>query len=166
MSNQNPFKKNSKPYLFFELAKPDINGQSRIVSVEEFKGEFEKLKMGNGGDWCRSDSSLAQKFIVVRNKNKNSICSVQLFGLNTKNQIKKNIRADIKVQITKMRCAILDISSVEVDHKDGHRDDFNNFQIENQKIDQFQPLSKAANNAKKNIVKNVDIVKKDLMLQN
>lgn len=119
------------------------------MSVDEFTGEYERLKMGNGGDWCRSDSSLAEKYIVERLKNKNSICSVQLFGFNTKNQIEKNIRLDIKKQISKMRCAILDISKVEVDHKDGHRDNFYNFQIENQNLDQFQPLSKAANNAKK-----------------
>lgn len=149
MNNKNPFKKDSKPYLFFELSQPDIYGQSRSVSINEFIGKYERLKFGNGGDWCRNDSSLAHKYIIERKKHKGAITAIQLFGLNTKNQIKKNIKSSIKTQITKMRCAVLDIGNVEVDHKDGHRDDYQNFNIEKQIIEQFQPLSKAVNNAKK-----------------
>ncbi|MES2853629.1 MAG: restriction endonuclease [Bacteroidota bacterium] len=147
--SHNPFKKDSKPYLFFELARPDENGQSRKVAVSEFINEYEKLKLGNGGSWCREDSSLGKKYIIERYKYKNTIVTVQLFGFNTKNQIHKDIKLSIKNKIKNMRCAVLDIGNVEVDHKDGHRDDYKNFKMENQESNQFQPLSKAVNNAKK-----------------
>jgi hypothetical protein len=149
MENNNPFSKNSKPYLFVELAKPDKNGQSRKVFVNEFTYEFETLKFGNGGDWCRSDGSLAKKYILERFKEKNSIVAIQLFGFNTKNQISKQIRTDIVKQINAEKCAILQVSKVEVDHKDGRRDDYQNFKKENQTTEQFQALSKAANTAKR-----------------
>lgn len=40
-------------------------------------------------------------------------------------------------------------SSIEVDHKNGKYDELSNIELENQKIDDFQPLSKAANDAKR-----------------
>lgn len=157
---ENTFKKNSKPYLFIELAQPNEHGGSRKVSVKEFEGKYENLKFGNGGDWCRSDGSLAKKYIVKRHKIKGAIAFVELTGFNTKAQIKKNIRKDIHNFISKQRCAVLDISNVEVDHKDGHRDDYLNFNLKNQDKDQFQPLSKAANNAKKQHCKDCRNTKK------
>lgn len=35
-----------------------IEAFSRWVSVEEFVGEYEILKFGNGGSWCRANSTL------------------------------------------------------------------------------------------------------------
>lgn len=151
---ENPFKKGSKPFLFFELAKPDKNGDSRKVLVSEFEAKYESLKFGNGGDWCRSDGSLAKKFNLERFKEKGAIVAVQLFGYNEKNQISKQIRNDIVKSISSQKCAVLLISNVEVDHKDGRRDDYKNFITENQLEGHFQPLSKAPNNAKKQHCKN------------
>ena len=145
----NPFQKNSKPYLFYELATPNEYGHSRKVFASEFEGKYERLKLGNGGDWCRTDGSLGMKFKIERFKEKGRIVAVQLFGENTKTKISKQIRSDIVSKISKQRCAVLDVSKVEVDHKDGHRDDYDNFKIENQREDQFQPLSKSANTAKR-----------------
>lgn len=52
--------------------------------------------------------------------------------------------------ISKKRCVVLDVgSSIEVDHKNGKYDELSNIELENQKIDDFQPLSKAANDAKR-----------------
>ena len=79
----------------------------------------------------------------------NSIIAVQLFGLNTKKQIQKQIRSDIAKEISSQKCAVLHIGNVEVDHKDGHRDDYENLKPENQTLDDFQPLSKAVNCAKR-----------------
>lgn len=54
------------------------------------------------------------------------------------------------VLISKQRCVVLDVgSSIEVDHKNGKYDELSNIELENQKIDDFQPLSKAANDAKR-----------------
>ena len=146
---KNPFRKNTKPYLFYELAQPDKNGFSREVKVTEFVGKYKDLKFGNGGDWPRTDGPIGNKFNIDRIKEKGKIVSIKLFGNNTKAKILKKIRKDISEIIYTRRCVVLDISKVEVDHKDGHRDDYNNFKLENQSLDQFQPLSKAVNNAKK-----------------
>ena len=139
----------SKVQLFLELAKPDETGNSRKVLISEFIDKYERLQFGNGGDWCRTDGTLAKKYIVERHKQGNSIIAVQLFGLNTKKQIHKQIRSDIVKEISSQKCAVLYISNVEVDHKDGHRDDYENLKPENQKIDDFQPLSPAVNEAKR-----------------
>jgi len=148
----NPFRKESKNYLFYELASPDEQGHSREVLVEEFTGKYERLTLGNGGDWCRTDGALGKKFLIERRKlnGKGRIISVQLFGHNTKAKILKQIKAEIVKDISSRRCVILDVgSSIEVDHKDGHRDDFSNLASEDQTLEQFQPLSKSANTAKR-----------------
>ena len=52
-------KKQSKRELFLELALPDDEGfSSRAVETTQFVGKYDRLKMGNGGDWCRHDSAL------------------------------------------------------------------------------------------------------------
>lgn len=146
--------KTSKVQLFLELANPDKTGNSRKVLVEEFVGKYEKLKFGNGGDWCRSDGSLAKKFIVERFRDGNSIVAVQLFGHNTKKKINKQIDSKISKIIKSQKCVVLYVGNVEVDHKDGHRDDYENLKIKNQKIDDFQPLSPSVNKAKRQHCKN------------
>ena len=144
------FKQGGKPALFIELAKPDETGNSRKVFTSEFVGKYAKLNsFGNGGDWCRSDGNLAKIYIVERFVEKGSIVAIQLFGLNTKKQIQKQIRSDIVKEISYQKCAVLNISNVEVDHKDGHRDDYENLKPENQKLEDFQPLSPAVNKAKR-----------------
>ncbi|EJB79060.1 hypothetical protein KVL28_05840 [Helicobacter pylori] len=52
----------SKKELFLELAQPDENGVSRWVSVTEFVGKYQGLQLGNGGSWCRDNSSLTKEF--------------------------------------------------------------------------------------------------------
>lgn len=154
MPNKNTadLKKTSKTDLFLELAKPDEHGFSREVLVKEFIGKYGRLKFGNGGDWCRSDGSLASKYIVKRyhqNGETGPISSIQLHGFNTKHQINKQIRKDIADEIKKQKCRILYISDVEVDHKDGHRDSFATISPDNQNLDDFQPLASSVNKAKR-----------------
>lgn len=52
----------SKKELFLELVQPDKNGMSRWVSTIEFIGKYQGLQLGNGGSWCRNNSSLAKEF--------------------------------------------------------------------------------------------------------
>jgi hypothetical protein len=141
-------KSKSKTELFLELARPDEEGFSRCVSSDEFVGEYSRLSLGNGGDWCRSDGSLGRKFNIERIKEKGKIISVRLHGWR-KNPVNRVINSIIRKSIEKKRCAILDIGNVEVDHKDGRLDDHRIFNPETQKLEDFQPLSKAANNAKR-----------------
>lgn len=141
-------KRKSKHELFLELAKPDAQGFSRPVSVDKFTGKYAGLKFGNGGSWCRDDGSLAKIYNVIRNKKGNAIASVELHGFK-KNPINKVIPKKIRTQIVKSRCAVLDVGNVECDHKDGRRDDPRFNDPSKLTLDDFQPLSKAANNAKK-----------------
>ena len=142
--------KTTKPDLFLELAKPDKDGFSRIVYVKEFESNprYSRLMFGNGGDWCREDGTLGKKYNINRIKEKNAIVAIQLEGYK-KVPIEKSIPASIKKEIKDKRCVILDTGKPECDHKDGRRDD-PRFNDPNQvRITDFQPLSKTANNAKR-----------------
>ncbi len=140
--------KKSMPDLFLELAKPDKEGFSEPIDVDNFTGVYEGLRFGNGGSWCRDDGTLAKKFNIRRNKKGNKIISVQLQGYK-KIPIDKPIPIGIKRAISSERCAVLATSKVEIDHKDGRRDDPRLFDINTVKEEDFQPLSKAVNNAKR-----------------
>lgn len=142
------FREGSLASLFLELAKPDVDGFSRRVPTEEFVNDYEGLRLGNGGSWCRDDGPLAREFNVYRIKEKGKIVAVQLHG-RKKQPILKPIPADIKAKIVAQRCAVLNTSNPECDHKDGRRDDPRLNDPALVTIDDFQPLSKAANNAKR-----------------
>ena len=144
------FREGSKASRFLELAQPNEDGFSRAVPIEEFVGPYTDLVMGNGGDWCRSDGSLARVFNVRRIKQKNKIVAVELHGFK-KRPIDKSIPPQIVAEIRSRRCAVLGTSNPECDHKDGHIDDWGD--PAEFTIDDFQPLSKAANGAKRQACK-------------
>lgn len=142
----------TKKDLFIELAKPDINGISRWVNASEFTWKYKELQLGNGGSWCRKESSLAKKYIIEFDKklsSGNGIDAVRLNGLNQDDLGTQHIRNDIKNIIKKERCVILCTSKPEVDHKNGWKNDLEVMNPKTQKIEDFQPLSKAANDAKR-----------------
>jgi RNase P subunit RPR2 len=149
-------KDKTKTELFLELAKPDAQGCSKWVDVSEFIGEFKELKLGNGGSWCRKESTLARKYMIEFDKSKtsgNSIDRIRLVGFNDEDIGNQTIRTDIKKEIKNKRCVILWTSGVEVDHKDGRKDNLNVMSTLTQKLSDFQPLSKAANDAKRQFCK-------------
>lgn len=136
----------SKIELFFELAgEIDKDGFSRKVYVAEFVGKYQSLVFGNGGDWCRSDGHLGKIYNIVRHKEKGRIVYVELHGFN-KNPVNKSIPAWISKHIKKERCRVLHTGNPECDHKDGRYDDP---KLDDPSLDMFQPLSKGANDAKR-----------------
>lgn len=148
--------------LFLELAKPNKDGVSRWVPVSEFIGKYKKLQLGNGGSWCRASSSLAKKYIVEFDKSKtsgNSIDRVRLAGFNNKKILNQNIRKDIKDFYKVQNCVMLGVNGqsentkIEIDHKDGRKEDHRLSTLSEQQITDFQPLSKAANDIKRQICK-------------
>ncbi len=149
--------KDTKNNLFIELAEPDIEtGISRWVDVSEFVGRYKSLELGNGGSWCRKESTLAKVYIIEFDKNQtagNRIDRIKLNGLNKEDLGSQQIRADIKKVIKAQRCVILATSNPEVDHKNGRKNDLRVMTLETQNLDDFQPLSKAANDAKRQICK-------------
>ncbi|HHU46901.1 MAG TPA: restriction endonuclease [Bacteroidales bacterium] len=152
----------TKTDLFLELAKPNTKGVSRWVNTSEFVGKYKVLQLGNGGSWCRASSTLAKKYIVEFDKSKtsgNSIDAIRLLGFNTEKTFNQNIRQDIKDFYKNQNCVMLGINGnsentkIEIDHKDGRKDNCRISDTKTQKLEDFQPLSKAANNAKRQICK-------------
>ena len=149
--------------LFIELANPDKNGISRWVNTSEFIGRYSSLKLLNGLGWGRKSSSLAKRYIVEVDKtitNGNKIDRIRLNGFNTSNDknISQTIRANIKKELSKKRCVILGTNrscdhKIEIDHKDGRKINERIMNTQTQSIDDFQPLSKPANDAKRQFCK-------------
>ncbi|MCD7905766.1 MAG: hypothetical protein LUG24_09475 [Clostridiales bacterium] len=125
---------------------------SREISIEELKSIHPDFESTNGCQWARSDNSyLGKRYIIKRPKAKGRVAAVKLDGANNKS-IKRNrgIKREIVDKLSKQRCSILDISTnIEIDHKDGHYDVLSNQDTVTQKESDFQPLSKAANDAKR-----------------
>ncbi len=137
-----------------ELAQPDKNGVSRWVSVTEFVGKYQGLQLGNGGSWCRNNSSLAKEFNLEFDKGQtlgNSIDRIRLNGYNTECVFNQNIRQDIKNHYKQQCCAMCGVrgnsenTQIEVDHKDGRKDDLRVSDSNAQTFDDFQALCKACN---------------------
>lgn len=143
----------TKVELFLKLAKPNKDGISRWVYVDEFVDEYAELKLGNGASWCRKESSIAKAYNIEFKKTQgNRIAAIRTNGFNN-NTSSQHIRADIKREIKKMRCVVLGTSKPEVDHKNGRKNEDRVMLNINQKISDFQPLSKAANDAKRQYCK-------------
>ena len=152
----------TKRELFIELAEPDNKGVSRWVAVSEFTGRYKALQLGNGGSWCRKNSSLAKKYFVEFDKSitpGNSFDRIRLNGYNTEKSFNQNVRQDIKDYYKKQNCVMLGVNGksentrIEIDHKDGRKDDHRISNPATQKLSDFQPLSKAANDVKRQICK-------------
>lgn len=150
----------TKTELFIKLAEPNENGISRWVMTSEFVDNYKELQLGNGGSWCRANSSLAKKYKVEFDKTKtlgNSIDAIRLNGFNNEQAFNQNIRQDIKDFYKNKNCVMLGIrgnsenTKIEIDHKDGRKNDDMVSDVKTQRVEDFQPLCKAANDAKRQI---------------
>lgn len=155
-------KKPTLTKLFIELAAPDKDGVSRWVDISEFKGKYESLKLGNGLSWGRASSALAKKYIIEVDRSRSageSIDAVRLNGYNQATIFNQSIRSDIKNYYKTQNCVMLGINGssentrIEIDHKDGRKNDIRVGDIKSQRLEDFQPLCKAANDAKRQICK-------------
>ena len=145
----------TKTELFIKLAQPNENGVSRWVDISEFVGEYACLTFGNGASWARKESTLAKKYIIEFDKSitpGNGIDRIRLNGLNN-GDYSQHIRAEIKRTIKAQRCVVLGTSNPEVDHKNGLKNEDRVMRNEDQRLEDFQPLSKAANDAKRQYCK-------------
>ncbi len=157
----------SKKELFLELAQPDKTGVSRWVSVTEFIGKYQGLwgvgvPGSNGGTWCGGNSSLAKEFnleFVYRKAQGNPIDRIRLNGYKTRGVFNQSIRQDIKNYYKQQCCAMCgargnsENTQIEVDHKDGRKDDLRVSDSNTQILDDFQALCKACNDKKRQICK-------------
>ena len=145
----------TKTEFFIKLAQPNENGISRWVDIDEFVGEYASLTFGNGASWARKESTLAKRYIIEFDKSitpGNGIDRIRLNGFND-GDYSQHIRADIKRAIKARRCVVLGTSNPEVDHKNGMKNEDRVMRNEDQRLEDFQPLSKAANDAKRQFCK-------------
>ncbi|MDD3344613.1 MAG: hypothetical protein PHR87_13690 [Sulfurospirillaceae bacterium] len=143
----NPFRKNSKAWQFLEICDLDyVTGFSNVISSEIL--EQYGLKTTNGGDWCRSDGPLGKYFNISRPLLKGRIASIQLMGYK-KNSFSNKINTTIRDFYKHQDCRVLCIGGdfIEIDHKDGRKDDFG--MPNEQTIEDFQPMHRNANIAKR-----------------
>lgn len=146
----------TKKELFLELADPDVEGNSRWVDIREFTGKYASLSFGNGASWARKEQSLAKEYFVEFDKSQTSGVSIDRVRLQGKHEDKSSdaIKTSIKKEIKKERCIVLGTSNPEVDHKNGRKNEKRVMEQKEQRLSDFQPLSKAANDAKRQACKN------------
>jgi hypothetical protein len=78
---------------------------------------------------------------------------------NTSTQFNQRIRSDIKDFYKNKKCVMLGVNGfsentkIEIDHKDGRKNDDRVSDLAGQKLEDFQPLCKAANDAKRHFCK-------------
>lgn len=149
--------------LFLELAQPNEKGESRWVYVSEFVGKYKSLELGNGWSWGRASSPLQRKYKVEVNRGLtpgNRIDAIRLVGFNEEQHFSQAIRKDICDTIRRRKCVMLGVNgtsentTIEVDHKDGRKNDMRVSDPSTQRLEDFQPLCKAANDIKRQICKN------------
>ena len=158
---KNPFKKDSKAYKFLELANPDEKWFSREVKITEFVGNYSNLKFWNWADWARTSSSFCRTFnveFIKSNEVWKPTIAIKLNWFKEKDNKTQHIRYDIKKEISGKRCIILWTNrscdhKTEVDHKDWRKKDDLVMNPKTQKLEDFQPLSKPANDAKRQFCK-------------
>ena len=149
-------KKLTKIELSEKLAQPDENGVTRWVSVDEFVGEYQGLQLLNGAGWSRDDGQFGRIYIIERDKSRtpgNRTDAIRTVGFNTKDKYSSYISPEIKRAIQARRCVVLGTSNPEVDHKNGMKNEGRVMKNEAQRLSDFQPLSKAANDAKRQFCK-------------
>lgn len=144
--------------LFEMYAEVDYNPDdpitcfSREVPIAELKNIHPGFESSNGCQWARSDNSyLGKKYKIKRPQKSGKVFAIQLDGPNN-NSLKqfRGIKKEIRDILSTQKCSILDVSSnIEIDHKNGKYNDLTNISLDNQKLSDFQPLSKAANDAKR-----------------
>ena len=138
--------------IFERIAEPDADGFSKEISITELKKIHPNFQSTNGNQWARSDISyLGRKFIIKRHIEGGQVSSVKLDGNNTDSINKyRGIPSSIRNVIRKKRCTILDIgTNIECDHKNGRYNSLSSLSNDTQKEEDYQPLSKAANDAKR-----------------
>ena len=118
------------------------------VKISELEKLNPSYRTRNGCDWARVDSSyIAKKYDIKLNKEDRRVEEIVVLGPRTTPAIDRRISADVRKALKGGRCAILDTGgNTEIDHKNGR---YNYPALADQTPEDFQNLSKAANDAKR-----------------
>ena len=149
MANKDPknikFKVGSQADIFERAAKVNKQGQGQEVLVSDFP-ELGLQPFGNGSGWARDDGPLGKKYRIFRRKDDGGrIVSVNVTGW-AEPQFPNGIADEVREHYKDQKCRILATGrNIEMDHKDGRKHSY----MPVESCEEFQPLSKAANDAKR-----------------
>lgn len=145
----------------------DENGWSEIIFIDDLVNRHgDKFMSNNGCQWARDNQSSCKFYNIQRfnaksmgmtdKYNWNKIVAIQFQGLKNLDEINNhNIPSEIRTSFKNIPCAILGVVAnfMEIDHKNGRYDE------QTYEFDDFQSLSKAANDAKREHCKKCKISK-------
>lgn len=145
----------TKIQLFEELANIDENGFSRWVYTTEFVGKYQSLQLLNGSGWARNDGAFGKKYIIEKDYSitpGNKIDAIRTCGFNKAPKTTQNIRSDIYTFYQNKPSALSGVfekNRMEIDHKNGRKDNLRVMNIATQTVDDFMPLTKSENDMKR-----------------
>ena len=144
------FRKDTLASIFLEIAKPNQLGHSDWIYIEDLIEIDPAFKTSNGCSWGRDDGAL-REYRIERDKkgkdgkNGRGVQRIRLTGIQESAK-EKQVPNRIGVAIRARRCVVLDVGSrIECDHKNGRYESL----PEHLELNDFQALSKAANDAKR-----------------
>jgi hypothetical protein len=139
------FKTGSQAAIFEEAACVNKQGQGKEVLVENFP-RLGLQPFGNGSGWARDDGPLGKKYRIFRRKDDSGrIVSVNVTGW-AEPRFDGTIAPEVYEHFKNQKCRVLATGrNIEMDHKDGRKHSFKPVDSP----DEFQPLSKAVNDAKR-----------------
>ena len=139
--------------IFIEnYVRPD--GSSDLIMIEDLIEKYgERFKSNNGCQWARNGSKLDNLYIIKRYNAKelgikgiawNRVVAIQTFGSKEDREY-HSIPASVYTTLKGKPCSVLGVvtSDMEIDHKNGK---YNTLGTD---IEDYQPLTKAANDAKR-----------------
>ena len=148
--------------MFLQAAEPDNEGKTRLWLYTELEALYPGVVFHtqNGGDWNRSDGALKGFKVHIEKVNRKGV-GIRLDGFKD-TTIEKRIKTDILKTIKSQRCRVVDVGgeNIECDHKDGRYTAETYSKVENQKVDDFQPLLRNVNLSKRTHCKICEETKK------
>ena len=136
--------------IFLEHSNIDDKGFTELIFINDLIKIDSRFQSNNGCQWARKGSKLDNKYNLIRfhanelGGSGNKVVAIQLQGFKSTKE-NHSIPAEIKNKLKNKPCAILGVitSDMEIDHKNGK------YNSEKYTLNDFQPLSKAANDAKR-----------------
>lgn len=136
--------------LFLEIIKVDEKGWTDIIYLDELIKVDSRFACNNGCQWARKGSKLDNEYNLKRyHANElggkgNKVVAIQLQGFREKAE-NHAIPAEVRKALAGKPCCVLGVvtTDMEIDHKNGK------YNTEIYTINDFQPMSKAVNDAKR-----------------
>ena len=164
----------TKPALFLKLSGYEEHG-ARLISSDEFVGEYSKLAMGNGCDFARDGSPFTRKYKCATRKingtvrclwnadeeekslaekdfahllkgGGNKITHFKIYGRRDADRVSRAIPQHVREHFKDARCVSCGNGSIEIDHKNGLYNFPKGYIFQ---IEDFQPLCMHCNQQKR-----------------